>query len=714
MPTRNPGDDLLSRREVLRGLNSAMLALGALGTQLVYAADLKDVSGPHRVNLIENTWIEMPDGVKLAAHIWLPEGAQQHPVPAIFNYCPYFARLFTRAGDETRFPYYASHGYACVRVDIRGSGDSAGHPLDEYVAQEQDDGVEIIKWIAAQRWCTGAVGMEGLSWSGFNTLQVAARRPPALKATISHCSTDDRYADDAHYKGGCVIHDMFNWGTVFLAFQGQAPDPEIIGKEHWHERWLERLNAVDFNLGTWLEHPHRDQFWKHASVIEDYSQIQCPVYAIGGWVDGYKNTVFRLLSGLKVPRKGLVGPWTHIYPHRGVPGPAIGYLDEALRWWDHWLKGAETGIMAEPMLRVWMQDQSAKPHLATIPGRWVAEKAWPSARISESRYFLGTRGELTATRGAESEVALNPVQTIGSASGNWCPSGAGAAKDLDIELPFDQRSDDARSLVFDSSPLTETIEILGAPVLTLDVAADKPVAFLAIRLNEVQPTGESTRVTYGILNLCHRDSHETPTELAPGRRYSVRLALDNTAHRFAAGNRIRVSISTTYWPMILPAPEPVTVKLFTAASSLTLPVRPSRAEDSELHQFGPAFVPAAAVRLIDSKPAQHVVEWDAIREKQIIRHDVGNGRVLLTDVNTQLVGESSMRCEIGEADSSAMIEYRYVMGWERAPWRPRTEASSRMTTTKEAFLMEGTLTAYNGEARVYSRTWNKTIPRRLV
>ena len=254
--------------------------------------------------------------------------------------------------------------------------------------QEQDDGVQIIRWIASQPWCSGSVGMEGISWSGFNSLQVAARRPPALKAIITHCSTDDRYADDAHYKGGCIVNDMFGWGTVFLAIQGQPSDPDITGRERWREDWLQRLNAVEFNLDHWFDHPHRDEFWKHGSVIEDYGQITCPVYAIGGWVDAYKNSIFRLLGGLTVPRKGLVGPWTHIYPHEGVPGPAIDYLDEGLRWWDHWLKGAQTGIMDEPMLRVWMQDKSATPGELTVPGYWAAEDVWPSQRLTERIYFL--------------------------------------------------------------------------------------------------------------------------------------------------------------------------------------------------------------------------------------------------------------------------------------------------------------------------------------
>jgi uncharacterized protein len=713
---RDPSDSL-SRRELLARINATLFALSAGPVTSAFAEDRGGTStagADAGVQEIENTWIPMPDGVKLAARIWLPRGAKKHPVPAIFNYCPYFARLFTRPDDDARFPYYAAHGYACIRVDIRGSGDSQGKPLDEYVKQEQDDGVEIIKWIAAQPWCTGAVGMEGISWSGFNSLQVAARRPPALKAIITHCSTDDRYADDAHYKGGCIIDDMFDWGTVFLAFQGQASDPEITGQEGWRQRWLERLNAVEFNLGHWLEHQHRDALWTHGSVIEDYSQIVCPVYAIGGWVDAYKNSIFRLLAGLKVPRKGLVGPWTHIYPHQGVPGPSIGYLDEALRWWDQWLKHADTGIMREPMLRVWMQDKSATPGEDRVPGRWAAEESWPSTRIISQGYYLNPQSALGGSAGVEQAVVLHPLQTVGTASGKWCPSGAGAADDLNTELPFDQRIDDARSLVFDTAPLESPFEILGACEVSLEVAADKPVAFVAVRLNEVLPSGESSRVTYGILNLCHRDSDAEPAALEPGRRYTVKLSLDHAAHRFHAGNRIRLSISTTYWPLILPAPEPVSLTVFTGTSHLSLPVRPPRAADDSLHAFGPPFVPPLGIQSISSKPGTHVVEWDAVNRKQLIRHEVGNSVDLLTAVNTRLIGDATSRSEIGEDETTASLETRYVMGWQRDKWNPRVTASSRITTTKSEFLVWGELTAFDGEEQVFTRTWDNKIPRRLV
>ncbi len=461
----------------LVALNLASLSMAA-GPEAPADETSGQAAYPFQFREIEHTWVPMPDGVRLAARIWLPAGAEKAPVPAIFNYNPYYNHILTRPEDDARFPYFAGHGYACVRVDIRGSGNSEGLPMDEYVKQEQDDGCEIIKWIAKQPWCSGAVGMEGLSWSGFNSLQIAARRPPALKAIITHCSTDDRYANDAHYRGGCIVGDMFGWGTVFLEIQGQPSDPAITGESGWRERWLERLNAVEFNLGTWMKHQHKDAFWKHASVDEEFSQITCPVYAIGGWVDGYTNTVGRLLAGLKVPRKGLIGPWTHTYPHTGVPGPAIGYLAEARRWWDHWLKDEKTGIMDEPMLRVWMQNHVPDPEIPDVPGRWVAEATWPSPRIAPQTFFLNDLAQLGASAGEETRVELEPLQTVGIASGNWCPSGAGAAEGLRIEMALDQRLDDARSLVFDSAPLEEDIEILGAPELNLDVAVDRRVAYI--------------------------------------------------------------------------------------------------------------------------------------------------------------------------------------------------------------------------------------------
>jgi predicted acyl esterase len=182
---------------------------------------------PHAVREIEHLWIPLSDGTRLSARVWLPKGAEADPVPAILEYIPYRKRDGTRPGDDPRHRWWAGHGYASVRLDIRGTGESEGLITDEYARQEQDDAVEAIAWLAAQPWCSGAVGMTGISWGGFNSLQVAARRPPALKAIITHCSTDDRYADDVHHMGGCLLTDGFFWGSAFYHFMTRPPDPAI-------------------------------------------------------------------------------------------------------------------------------------------------------------------------------------------------------------------------------------------------------------------------------------------------------------------------------------------------------------------------------------------------------------------------------------------------------------------------------------------------------
>jgi putative CocE/NonD family hydrolase len=705
----------VDRRTLLQGVSALGTLMLSAGMSRALAARGGAESGPYTVRSIEGVEIPMPDGTVLRGRLWLPKVPDGTRVPAIFNYCPYHWRLFTRPEDEQRFPYYASHGYAGVRVDIRGSGNSEGKPQDEYVQQEQDDGLRIIEWIARQPWCSGKVGMEGLSWSGFSSLQVAACQPPALKAIITHCSTDDRYTDDAHYKGGCILHDMIAWGVDFLAFQGLAADPTITGSKDWKADWLARLQQVDFNLGTWLNHPHKDAFWKHASVNQDYAKIQCPVYAIGGWVDGYKNTVFRLLSNLSVPRKGLVGPWTHIYPHTGVPGPAIGYLQEALRWWDHWLKGKDTGIMREPALRVWMQDGVALPGVAAVPGRWAAEDRWPSPRLESKVLYLNSDGRLAEAAAQETIVTTRSPQSVGSASGNWCPSGGGGSEDLDLEIALDQRIDDARSLTFDSEILEAPLEILGEPELALTATVDTPIAYLAVRLNEIMPDGASRRVTYGILNLCHRDGSEAPAAVEPGRQYTVRLGLDHCAHRFAKGSRVRVAISTTYWPLILPSPQAATLHVHTGRSQMTLPVRPPRAQDAQLRAFDAPYVPPIAVREISSQPGQRTVEYDVRSRTQTLHHRVATAEARLPDIDASVVSSLELKCVINDdSPDGARMEYQTTFGWKRGGTQPLTIAKATVTAHPTELQIDATLHAFDGNEQVFERAWQQRIKRDLV
>jgi len=470
---------------------------------------------PRAVRVIENTWITLSDGTRLAAKIWLPEDAEDDPVPGVLEFLPYRKRDGTAVRDQLLYPYLAGHGYAGVRVDLRGHGDSEGLPEDEYTPQEQADGAEVIAWIAEQPWCTGAVGMHGISWGGFNSLQVAALRPPALRAIITLCSTDDRYSDDVHYKGGLVLGlDMLHWATYMLLANAEPPDPEMVGADRWRDLWLSRIDASQPLAEIWLEHQRRDAYWKQGSVIEDHSAITAAVYAVGGWQDGYTNAVPRLLEGLSCPRKGLIGPWGHAWPQNATPLPAIGFLQESLRWWDHWLKGIDNGIMQEPMLRAWVQD-SVRP--ATThherPGRFVSADAWPPP-ASVRDLHMGDR-VLLDEPGPEAEFKILGRQTCGLDGGAWCGEGETA------DDPDDQRAEDGMSLTFDSAPLERDLHVLGFPQVRLTLSSDRPLALVCVRLCEVFPDGASKLVTRQILNLCHRESNEHPSPLAQSQVEAV-------------------------------------------------------------------------------------------------------------------------------------------------------------------------------------------------
>lgn len=666
---------------------------------------------PHDIEVHENVWIPMPDGARLAARIWMPENAKKTPVPALLEYIPYRKRDGSALRDSIIHPYFAGHGYACVRVDLRGSGDSDGVLKDEYLDQELSDGEEIIRWMAGQPWCNGNVGMIGISWGGFNGLQIAARQPPALKAVISLCSTDDRYADDVHHMGGCLLGDNLSWASVMFAYNSCPPDPMLVG-ERWREMWMDRLNHSGLWLDTWLQHQRRDAYWKHGSICEDFSAIQCPVFAVSGWMDGYSNAVFRLLSNLKAPRIGLIGPWSHKYPHLGVPGPAIGFLQEALRWWDYWLKGAETGIMREPMLRVWMQDSMPPTTSYDIrPGRWVGEGSWPSANIQQRDFSLAPSRILPAEQlCVEEALTIQSPLSVGLFAGKWCSYAAGP------DLAHDQREEDGGALVFDSDVLSESIELLGAPIVKLDLSANKPVAMVAVRLSDVAPDDKATRVTYGLLNLTHRTSSEYPEYLDPNERYQVSVSLNHIAQVFPKGHRIRVAISTSYWPLAWPSPEPVRLTIYTGSSTLHLPVRLQQETDVRQIEFA-ASEGAQPVQKSIVEAAHH--NWRVIRDLAMDESTLevinDNGIYRFDNINLEIENKTIEKYSYRADDFESMRgETQSIRGFRRDDWSVKTVTKTILTATTTHFCIFADLDAYEGDKRVYCQSWERKIPRDFV
>ncbi len=663
-----------------------------------------------KTHIIENQWITMSDGCRIAAKIWLPESSRKKPVPAIMEYIPYRKRDIKARRDSQIHGFFAAHGYACIRADLRGSGDSEGVLRDEYLKQELNDGMEILSWIASQTWCNGRIGMMGISWGGFNSLQIAALQPPQLKAVISVCSSDDRYADDIHYMGGCLLTDKLSWASTMFAYNSCPPDPEVVGKK-WKDMWMERLEGSGLWLKKWLRHQKKDSYWKHASICEDYSAVQVPVFAVSGWADGYSNTVFRLLQNLSSPVKGLVGPWGHKYPHMGELGPEIDFLGECLRWWDKWLKGIETGIMDEPLLRVWMQD-TVSPLMSQRPGRWVAEKTWPSTGIKHQELTITSYG-LARETGPDScswRMDIQSPLSVGLFGGKWC------SYSESTDLPWDQREEDGGALVFETPPLEKRTEILGRPEALLELSSNKPQAMVAVRLSDIGEDGKGTRVTFGLLNLNHRNSHESPEELEPDQIYRVKIPMNFIAQSFPAGHKIRLSVSTSYWPVAWPSPEPVKLSLYPGNSRLILPLRQPSPLDHALVPFDPPPL-LKGLKTTLLIPAKR--EWTVIHNlaDNTVKVNVLNNdaKVLLEHINL------AVQKDVQEFFSYSNNNYDTVRGeviskrsFQRNDSELSTITRTVLTSTRTHFKITATLDAYENDARIFSKSWDESIPRTMV
>ena len=666
---------------------------------------------PHDVRVIDPAWIPLADGTRLCARIWLPADADEaHPVPAVLEYLPYRKDDVTAADDAMHHPYFAGHGYAGVRVDIRGSGDSGGVLTDEYSVQEQDDAMEVLAWIGAQPWCTGKVGMMGISWGGFNSLQVAARRPPELAAIITACSTDDRYDNDVHYLGGVPLgYYLLPWASVMLAFNARPPDPAIVG-DAWRQMWHERLDGNVDLIETWLRHQRRDDYWRHGSVGEDYSAIEVPVLAVSGWADAYVDAVFRLLERLDGPRKGLVGPWGHMWPEIGRPGPQVGFLQECVRWWDEHLKGEPTGIMQEPMLRAWMQE-AVPPQVDydERPGRWVAEASWPRAGAPAPMVLALDAAGLRDRSPYEIELHHGSPQTVGLDAGAWCAYGT------PVDLPDDQRRDDARSLSLDSWPVTSTFELLGQPTVDLRVAADRPRAFVVARLCDVAPDGASTVITRGVLNLNHRDGHEDAADLEPGVPIDVRIEMKSVAYAVPAGHRLRLALSTSYWPWLWPSPEPVTLTVHTGgASTLRLPVRTPLPLDDTLAPLGPPEVASRLpVEILDPATPMHLVTHDGVAGTTTFRMSRRFAGARRFPSGIEYHDDDPITFTLVDDDPlSARVECRRRIEIRRGEdWVTRIEVSAVMTCDATDYHVATECLAYEGDDLVHTRTASTSIPR---
>ena len=663
------------------------------------------------VRVIENDWIELVDGVRLAIRLWLPEDAGSRPVSAILDAVPYRKSDGTAVWDAGWGTYFASHGFAFARVDLRGSGDSSGLLEDEYTDQEQRDTEQVIEWLAGRPWCTGSVGMIGISWGGFAALQQAARHPSALRGVAAIHASDDRYADDVHYVGGCVsAMDITQWATSMLAYLNQPPDPAVV-VDGWRDAWLERLESARAWIEPWLGHQRRDSYWQQGSACEDYSAIRCPVFAVGGWSDGYRDMVFRIVENVSVPVRGLIGPWGHTSPERGAPGPSIGFLQECLRFFGASLDDVETGFFDEPRLITYMQEAVAPAgSYAERPGRWVADPSWPSPAVSEWTFGVGATELVDPADGGPLDItrSLRGLQGNGVEGGVWCGDGSSA------DFALDQRPDDGASLCWESEPLPGRVELLGRGHLRLVVSVDQPVAMLAVRVCDVAPDGASTLIARGLLNLSRREGHDRSVPMPVGERVAVRVPFQSTAYAVPAGHRIRLAVSNTYWPWAWPSPEPSTLTVHCGCpSTLSLPRRRASDLDASLAAFGP---PESGTSLASEttmlRPGGRRVRRDLATGEIEVEFDWHASGERIVSTGTEMREENVTTYRIIEGDPlSARVVCRVEVSLEREGWKTRTVATSTMTCDRERFMVTSTLDAFEDNVRVCARTFDHQFPR---
>lgn len=680
----------------------------------------------HPVSDVEVRWdvrIPVRDGLELSANLWFPRPAAGDPAarcPVILEMIPYGKDNWHRNSDVAHGEFLAARGFGFCRLDVRGTGSSPGVAEDEYTEAETRDGYDAVEWLAAQPWCDGNVGMWGISYGGFTSIQVAKLRPPHLRAILPMYATDDRYRDDVHVRGGCITaSEKSQYAVSQLGMNAMPPLPSFRGPG-WRDEWRERLERTPPWLFAWIREQTDGPYWRRGSLAPEYEAIECAVFQVAGWSDSYVDPAFRIQERcVNAARRTLVGNWVHSYPDDAYPGPNLDWWHEAVRFFDRYLKGVDNGWDREPALtwfeRAWAEPE---PFPKAWPGRWRAADGFPVPGTSPLELRLGP-ASLTADFGdigdaGEGIDRVAHAATVGTSGGlswgaGWEPNG----------LARDLRPDEARGLAYTSAPLEAPVSVIGTPEVELWLRATMSVATCVVRLSEVSPDGASALVATGVLNLTHRRSDSEPAPLpvdddAPAE--AVRIPLRSSGYRFSPGHRVRLTVLTSYWPALWPSPHPgeLLVQRGPATPSrLVLPVLADDAPTLEPPAFKTTPAGQRAVGASEADAPEWRIETDVLARTCTVT--IADGGTSIAEDGSRLYSAERLVLTASDADPArASLDSDVVYRWAVEGADVDIRAVGRIASDAQAFDVSVKLDVRLDGERFFARDWAERIPRRLV
>jgi hypothetical protein len=665
--------------------------------------------------------IPVRDGLLLSANLWLPIPSDEAPgerFPAVLEMIPYRKDDWRLATDTARGEYLAARGFVFCRLDVRGTGSSPGIAEDEYTEAETQDGFDAVEWLAAQAWCNGRVGMWGISWGGFAAIQVAKLGPPHLQAIAPMYATDDRYLDDVHYVGGAITASEYSQYAVAMVASNALPPRPAYRGARWRDEWRERLDRTPIWLFEWRRRQTDGPYWRRGSLAPDWEAVTTPMLLIAGWTDGYTGLLRMMQRCVNAPRRLIVGNWSHTYPSDAYPGPRIDWQHEMVRFFDRHLKGIDNGADRETPL-TWFRHEWAppEPFPDEWPGAWQGAAAFPAPGTVERTWFLAAGdapliGRLSPDPVPDAEVdRFVHRPTIGTTAGlSWRaghpPNG----------LAGDVRADEASVPVYTSAPLREPLDVFGFGELVLHWESSVPVATAVVRLSDVAPDGTPMQVAVGALNLTHRRSHTDPEPLEPGGITEVRVPLRATGHRFRAGHRLRLSVASSYWPVLWPSPEAAVHLIHRGLpypSRLVLPIVPAEAPALEPPAFRPPPPTPASIGRHSDEPVTWQVVEDRAAGTVTVRTSEG-GETILPDGTAISTSERLLLTASDSDPATARM-------WNECHYRLRqdgmtaeVQSEGDLRSTAQALLWDVSLrVTLDGEA-FFERTWSERVPRRLA